>query len=405
MKRFLFFLFFLSFIIIQCRRDFSVLDPTVPKIRAFTALERKLISASETFGFTLFEKVCVSDSGNIFISPLSVSMALAMTANGAAGETLTGMLNTLGFGAMTPEEMNQTYQSLIPLLSELDPLTVMQIANSIWIRQTFDVEQDFITNNEEYYFAQVYRLDFSAPNAPSIINSWVNEQTHGLIPEVIDSINPLTVMFLINALYFRGIWATQFDPAETEDDLFESTAGPVPCRMMTMDSDLNNFESHLLQAVELPYGNGAFAMAVLLPKRGIGLQAFIDQFDEDLWNEITAGFDTRQLSLRLPRFQIKYEKKLNDILIDMGMADAFDPPKADFTGINRNGGLYIGEVRHHSFVSTDEEGTEAAAVTVVTIDLASMNTMTVDRPFIFVIYEKVENTIIFMGRVDEPDNL
>ena len=172
-----------------------------------------------------------------------------------------------------------------------------------------------------------------------------------------------------------------------------------------MECDLPNFENSVLQAVELPYGNGAFAMGVLLPKSHIDIQTFTAQFDENLWDEIISGFHTSKLTLRLPRFEVKYEKKLNDILVNMGMVNAFDPLTADFTGINRNGGLYIGSVRHHSFVSTDEEGTEAAAVTVVTIELSGMNLMNVNHPFIFVIYEKTENTIIFMGRVDEPGNL
>ncbi len=391
-------------IFLGCQRNFGVLDLHTGKPpREFTPLEKQLAASSNAFGFSLFRRICEGDSGNLFLSPLSVSMALSMTLNGARGETETAMKNTLGFGDMSMEEVNQTFQSLVPYLTGLDPKTLVSIANSIWIRQEFTPDPLFIQTNETYYSAEVERLDFSSPDAVSIINSWVNEETHGLIPEIIESINPLTVMFLMNAIYFRGVWTVQFDPDDTEDASFWNRSGQdVGCRMMFLDDTLRTMETDLYQAADLSYGSGNFAMAVFLPKNETDMDAFVAQFDQNLWEEAQAGFTASETELRLPRFEIDYKITLNDILKGLGMASAFDPNTADFTGIHANGGLYIQEVLHRSFVAVDEEGTKAAAVTSVDIGYTSFHGITFNRPFVFVIYEKQENTLLFMGRVDDP---
>ena len=381
-------------------------EPIPP--RELTLAEKQITDAGSQFGLTLFRALSEdAPNENLFLSPLSVSMALGMTLNGAGGETYTAMQQTLELAGLSQESINQSYQSLIELLVGLDPKVAFEIANSIWYRQGFAVEPDFLDGNTTYFDAEVRDLDFGHPDAVDIINGWVSDKTHGKIEQILQEIDPATVMFLINAIYFKGTWTYEFDKDETREDVFtrhDGTTADVP--MMRQEADLPYFETESFQAVDLPYGDSLFSMTILLPREGYDIDALAAELDEAHWNDWVGRFETRGLDLRLPRFKLEYEKELNEVLTALGMGIAFDAGRADFTGINRGGGLWIDYVKHKAFVEVNEEGTEAAAVTVVAINQCAgcgggtPISMHVNRPFIFTIREQHSGTILFIGKVN-----
>ncbi|MCH8838551.1 MAG: serpin family protein, partial [Candidatus Marinimicrobia bacterium] len=348
---------------------------------------------------------------NIFISPLSVSMALGMTANGAAGATLDSMRATLELTGLTEEESNAAYQSLIALLTQADPQVRMEIANSLWPRQGWTFEEDFIQRCEDYFAADIRSLDFADPASVDVINAWIEENTNGLIREMLDTIPAEAVLYLINALYFKGTWTYEFDPAETVDDQFNLLDGSqVSIRMMRQEADLLYLANEQFQAVDLPYGDGLFSMTVLLPQPGISVDSIISELTPEYWSTWIGSLDTTAIHLQMPKFKLGYKVEMNDILSNMGMAVAFSPAEADFTRmIPRarlgHANLFISRVLHQTFVQVDEEGTEAAAATIVEIGRVSMPAtiaFRIDRPFIFVIRERTSGAMLFMGKIVEP---
>jgi serine protease inhibitor len=390
-----------------CTREFSPVagDERRVPAREFTAMEKGLLRSSNAFGFGLFRQVCGQEGEKtVFVSPLSVSMALGMTLNGAAGPTADEMRAALGFGGMAQADVNASYRGLLDLLPVLDPVTTVEIANSVWIRQEFPALPGFVDVNRESFDAAVRNLDFNSASAPDVMNAWISEKTHGKIGGMIGPIDPLTVMFLINAVYFKGTWSVEFDPRSTRDDEFIRSDGTrIPCRMMENKASFAYFETEAFQAADLRYGNGRFSMTLFLPKPGSSLNAFMAEFNPDHWNAWKEAFVERELSLFLPKFKVKYEVQLNDVLSDLGMGIAFDPARADFSGINPDFDLYISSVKHKTFVEVDEKGTEAAAATVVEVGATSVGSvvaMRVDRPFVFLIREKTSGAILFMGRIE-----
>ncbi len=389
---------------LNCQRDHTT-APVKNTVREMTTLEKQVAAADNIFGINLFKAISdAQPDSNLFISPLSVSYALGMTLNGAVGQTYEDMQNTLGFADLSEDQINETFQSLMTLLVNLDPNVQFEIANSIWYRQGFDVLQDFIDVNRTYFDAEVRSLDFSSAQAPGIINGWVSDKTHGRIEEVIDAIDPLTVMFLINAIYFKGTWTYQFEPDQTQDAQFNTLDGSqVPCRMMQMEADLAYLETPEFQAVDLPYGDEHFSMTVFLPRNGITVNDLIATITPQNWAAWLGQLSETTLTLALPKFKVEYEIKLNDVLTALGMDIAFDPGRADFSRISDTTNLYISHVRHKTFVEVDEEGTEAAAVTVVEIRYTSTGTtFRADRPFFFVIRENQADTILFIGKIVAP---
>ena len=377
-----------------------------PVIRDLTEVEQDLVQSSNVFGFKLLaEVVGESDGGNVFISPLSVSYALGMTYNGAAGSTEEGMRETLQFGDLTREEINQGYKDLMEMLCNLDPKVTMEIANSIWCREGFEVLQAFIDVNQTFFDAVVEVLDFADPGAADVINAWVDEKTHGKIAKIVEPpISPTTVMFLINAIYFKGTWTTEFDPEKTAQATFHAPDGDTPVQMMHLVSELPCLETEDFRAVNMTYGDGLFSMTVILPKVDKDIDELIAEMDSEKWSAWAAGFFAQEADLYLPRFELEYEKSLNDVLAALGMGVAFTGA-ADFTGINPMGGLFISNVKHKTYVKVNEEGTEAAAVTSVEIGYESEPLrfeMNVNRPFLFVIHDAHSNALLFMGKIVNP---
>ena len=382
-----------------------------PKPIEVTPQARQLIDADNRFGLELFRNITAGadQPENTMLSPVSVSLALAMTYNGAEGDTKTGMEETLNLSGLSTREINESYQSLMEALLSVDPKVTMEIANSIWYRQGFSIEQDFIDVNREYYDARVEALDFNSPDAVQTINNWVGDQTQGKIPKIIDSIDPLTMMYLINAIYFNGKWSHQFDKDKTSQQPFYLADGSeIQADMMQTEAGFRYLGNDLFQAVGMPYGRGNYSMVCMLPREDLEVGDLIQQMDAENWNHWMQAMDSANVQVHLPRFSFEYGKTLNELLKAMGMEDAFDANKSDFSGINPDRkDLHISEVKHKTFVEVDEKGTEAAAVTSVTVGVTSVDpnqpvVVKFDRPFVFAIREVTTGTIVFVGKVENP---
>lgn len=389
---------------LQCSKRSNPTDYEVPIDLA--SVQKKLVESDNKFGLKLFKEINkVEKDSNVFISPLSVSMALGMTYNGAAGETREAMHNTLEFGDLSIEEVNECYRQMIDSLTQLDPKVEFQIANSIWYRLDFTPREEFINLCKKYFNALVRGLDFGAPDAASIINSWVEENTNGKIKDLVDDpINPFTVMFLINAIYFNGTWTYEFDKNETKDDWFYLPDGSKKrCKMMEQRGLYKYYENDAFQAIELPYGDGEFSMTIFLPHGRTTIDSLIAEFNQENLNYWLSCFKSDSVDIYLPKFKLEYEKILNDELIALGMGIAF--AGADFSRMFEGGGVFISKVWHKTFVEVNEEGTEAAAATVVEISYGGGPSglyMRVDQPFVFMIREHQSQTILFIGKIVDP---
>lgn len=375
-----------------------------PNTRPLTSSERALVSHANDFGFDLLKEIApTSGDDNCFVSPLSVSMALGMTYNGARNDTEVGMRDALGYGTMSAAEISGAYRGLIDLLVGMDPSVTLTIANSIWYREGFTVEPAFITTNQDSFDAEVSALDFSAASAPGTINDWVKTETNGRIDSIVDQIDPDAIMYLIDAIYFKGTWSSEFDPAKTHDATFETQAGvQKTVRMMSQGAEFPHASRPGYTALALPYGFGLFQMTILLPDPGHTVDEVAAGLDAGAWADLQAAMTTSELDVSIPRFELEYERSLVDVLSAMGMQVAFNAG-ADFSGINPDADLYIDEVLHKTFVRVDEEGTEAAAATSVGVNEVSLPpSFVVDRPFLFLIHDQHSGAILFAGKITDP---
>ena len=372
--------------------------------RDLTQSESKVIAGSNDFAFDLFRTGNASQhNANVFMSPLSASMALSMATNGANGATYDAMHSSLRLAGATQDEVDGGFKSLIALLRGLDPKTDFRIANSIWFDRTFPFNTSFLDESKTYFDARVEGLDFQSSSSLTTINSWVSENTNNKIPTILDSIAKNEVMFLVNAIYFKGIWQKQFDKTKTSDAVFHAADGStatVPMMSRGTGVDVDYTQTAEYSAVDLPYGNSAFTMTVVVPS-STDIDTFAESFDQAKWNLLVGSLHPSDVQVQLPRFRMEWKRILNDDLGQLGMGVAFDRNQADFTRMSPLGSeLYITQVIQKTFVDVDEEGTEAAAATSVGIGVTSMPpTFRADRPFLVVIRERFSGTILFIGKI------
>ena len=363
----------------------------------------ELVSSNTRFGFELLTEVYEQDAGkNIFISPLSISIALMMTYNGAEGETQQAMAETLELEGMNLQEVNQANAELRADLESSDPGVKLTIANSLWARKGVEFKTDFLERNRQFFGAEITTMDFSDPKSAGIINQWVDLNTKGKIEKIVEQIDSMTVMFLINAIYFKGTWKLKFDKSETEDGVFYLPDGTEKqVQMMYRDGGYPYYQGDKFEAVKLFYGEKRIGMYIFLPDHDSNLNEFLKNLNAKNWAIWIAKFEETpdDSGIMLPRFKLEYEIRLNDALETLGMEAAFDN-RANFDGMAP--GLFISEVKHKAFVEVNEEGTEAAAVTVVKVGECAPSNFIVDRPFFFAIRDDWTGTILFMGIVVEP---
>ena len=372
---------------------------------ALTKSEETLAKAGNGFAFELLRTVAGADSASdhVFLSPLSAGLAFGMLSNGAAGDTFDEISRTLGFGEASADVINDYYLKMLTELKAADKTVVLESANSIWVTNNFPVLDAFIQVNREKYEAEVRNEDFTDPATLALINAWCADKTHGKIKSILDNFPANAMVCLLNALYFKGTWSKPFfDKSETNDDATFTNDDGSPSLVSMMHSKLkaNYAAGPGFELLELPYGNGAFGMVLLLPAEGSSARQVAASLDEAVWNDCLSQLSQRDINLSLPRFSLEYEIKLNDVLTAMGMPTVFDENKADFSRINPDVHLYLSLVKQKTTLDVNEEGTEAAAVTTVVLEKASFSppvSLTFNRPFLFFIKEKSTGLILFAG--------
>jgi serine protease inhibitor len=363
-----------------------------------------LVSANTSFGFDLFTELVEQDfDKNVFISPPSVALTLAMVYNGASGETQQAMADALNLEGMTLEEVNAANKALIANLENPSKHVDINIANSLWMQEGLTFKPDFLQRNEDFYGAAARTLDFSEPGAVGTINNWVEEQTQGKIETIMDRINPVATLILVNALYFQGDWMVKFKRERTYPGKFTRLDGSEKTvQMMTSESDrYKSCWDKDFRAVSLPYGGGRVSMYIFLPDEDSSLEKFCQNLNAFNWEDWMSQFYQGEVDVHLPRFTTEYEIELNDTLKAMGMEVAFDPLRAEFEGMTSRP-IWISEVRHRTFVEVNEEGTIAAAVTQATMEESEPMPFVVDRPFFCAIRDNQTGTVLFMGSIVDP---
>lgn len=400
----LFAFLFIIVVLIACRKDNGV-KPGPGRDLKLSAAELQEASADNTFSFDLFRSVAANNtSGNLFISPLSVSMALGMTTNGANGATLDSMRNVLHMKAFSQDQVNIYYSDLLTQLPELDPNTTLKVANSVWYRNTYSVLPQFLQTESKSYQAKVEGLDFTSPSSVTTINDWVSQQTNGKIPKIVNQINGNDIMFLINAVYFKSIWANKFDPSNTVNTAFtRADNSQVQTPFMRGSISCNAYHDNDVILLELPYSNYKYSMVIAMPAAGKSVNDLMAKLDSGTWQSWTGQLASAKYDVSMPKFQFSYGNELRGPLTAMGMGIAFSDA-ADFTNINPAGGLQITSVQHRAYVAVDENGTTAAAATSVTIGTAAAPEFPVkiDHPFIFMIREMKSGLVLFTGIVNDP---
>ena len=380
------------------------------KPRAPQRLDPAFLRAVNEFALELTVQLGRQDAGqNVFLSPANVAIALAMTANGARGETLQSMLSALNLNTLDLETVNSNFAALQALLVRDEPGATIAIANALWARAGVAFNADFLQRTQGFYDARIEALDFDQPDAPKTINEWVRRQTNDKIPAVVERIPEETILLLMSAIYFNGKWETPFNPEFTQDRpfyLLNGTTKELPT--MYRSDDFEYLKGDGFQAVRLPYAGGGVRMVIILPDADRTLAQLTDQLSIENWESWREQFSVKEGQLYLPRFTTRYDKQLNQALSAMGMTEAFDDGRSDFSGMRPvPPALFISQVRHVAYVDVNEAGTEAAAVTSVEMGITSaMPTetflMQVDRPFFFAIEETSTGSILFTGLITEP---
>jgi serpin B len=365
----------------------------------------KRVSQDNAFAFDLLKNtITTSGETNVFISPLSVSIALGMAWNGANGSTKNEMETAMKMSGLSVADINGYYQTMQSTLPGIDPTTKLSIANSLWYKTGFPVKPDFLKVNSDYFGAYLKELDFTKSWAVDTINNWCAKKTNNLITKPLDKIDPNDVMLLVNAIYFKGIWRKHFETSNTKEADFTNELGAVTkVNMMYQKDTFAYAENNYAQYLDMHYGNKAFSMTVILPVDGKTTGDVLNYMTTDNWNTRLQTMSTKEVEVYFPRFKTQNKFLLNDPLKSMGMNLAFSD-YADFSNIV-NANLKISKVIHDTYLEVTEEGTEAAAVTIISIGTSlSINPppppiFKVNKPFIYVIREKSTGVILFIGKM------
>lgn len=377
-------------------------EQTNPEVKSVN-ISSDFAAKTSNFAFDFWKNLQADESvdKNYFISPLSLHIALGMLLNGADTDTKKEIQKVLGLENQSMEEINKTYLELIENLPKVDPKVVNTIANSIWQDKNFTSEQTFIDNLTSSFKARLYNEDFGNPATVDKINKWASDNTNTKIKKILEQIEPSQVMFLINALYFKGDWTKEFKTENTQKAEFVGTNTTKMVDMMNQTTEFKYADLKDYQLVELPYGGEKYTMNIVLPKN-TSIENVVKNLNSATWQSAQNSLTKRKVVVGLPKFKIEYSKKLNGILQQMGMVKAFSD-QADLSKIAKPAGkLKVGFVKQDTFVAVDEKGTEAAAVTTIGIEVTSLPVypeIICNKPFAFLITEKTSNTIMFIGKV------
>lgn len=388
----------------SCSED----EPVAPNIKynpgtvKLTAAQQAQVENSNEFAWKFFKEVSKGEQEDVFVSPLSVTYALGMLANGAVGDTQKEILEGLEFRSGKVDDINSLCHQLMIESPKLDKSTKVSMANAVVANKNKPLQPDFKNVVEKQYQALVTNQDFSSPATLSFINQWASDHTQGMVPQLLDRVNPDAVTYLLNALYFKGIWYRQFDKKRTQQESFTQTDGKkLTVKMMHQKERFFAAENDNYQTVVLPYGNGSYEMVVLLPREGKDLSSLLQTMDAKKWKDNLKNTYSSEVDLKLPRFTSAYTRELNDVLKLLGMNTMFERGKADLTKMSK-AKAFVSMVLQKAKIEVDEEGSKAAAVTVVeTLDAAAPPSKPImfhaNRPFMYAIVEHSTGTIFFMG--------
>jgi serpin B len=381
-------------------------------------VSKDVVKANNDLGMKLFNALASEEAGkNMMISPLSISIAMAMVTNGATDESLDEMKEVLGFGEMELPDVNEQFKQLIASLVEADKDMVLEIADSVWMDDAFapDVKQDFIDVLKEFYDAAFFTEDFQDETTAGKINSWVSEKTHEKIDKIIDQIAPNTIIYLINAIYFKAAWTTSFDKESTYEGVFmlsDGSEGKADYMGFSYDQEVPEFFSYSsdwgdengYSVVRIPYGRGVFAFYGIVPNpdNKTNIDDFIEKIAEDGFDSYISQLEERDFHVQLPKFKFAYDKSLVDVFKSLGMEKAFEEG-ALMNIAGEPHAPFISDIYHKTFVEVNEAGTEAAAVTVVEVGENAMPSgFYANRPFVFVIRDDRTGSVLFIGKVENP---
>ena len=382
-----------------------------------TRAEQELVTANNDFAFNLFRKAgprmtngaagpCFTEPNkSTILSPISITYALGMLNNGAAGETQAQINKVLGFGETGADGINAFCKKMLTEAPKLDKLTKVMIANTIYMNQGYQLKPDFVTKAKDYYDAEPESRNFADGKTMDVINQWASDHTEKMIDKVLDNdeFDPTAVSYLLNAIYFKGAWAEKFDKANTKDEAFTNENNQeVQVPMMHQEHEFNYTEDEDCQALCLPYGNNAYRMTILLPKEGRTVYSLAQKLTTQTWQRYQ-WMGTAIVDVKLPRFESKTDVDLIPIMSALGMPNAFDDRLAEFPYFC-NASTYIGLMKQVACIKLNEEGTEAAAVTVIGMDGKAMPqepkhvNFHATHPFIYIISEQSTGAIFFIGQ-------
>ncbi len=376
---------------------------------ATESMSNEMVQAQSMFGLKLFYQLTqTSENQNILISPSSIILALSMLYNGADGATQQEIQKTLEYQGMSLEEVHLANQLLQQQLNQDTAAIQLAIANSLWLREGLSIEDKFLQNNQTFYQAEVAELDFNSPEAVQTMNQWVEEKTQGKIDRMIDQVSPSDMIFLMNAIYFKGNWTEKFQESQTKNKAFYLTDGTEKQHpLMSRQDRFSYLETEQFQGISLPYGEEKrFSLYVFLPKPEKSIDDFLQELNVENWNQWIQQFAIKQGKIELPRFKLEYDVELNQFLQKLGMNTSFNPNQANFSKLSQSGDLFVSVVKHKTFLDVNEEGTEAAASTAIgmrttSIELTAFE-MIVNRPFFCAIRDNETGTILFMGVIYNP---
>lgn len=408
MKReiYLFFIVFITFWLAGCS-DNGGETPNYPKGEIELTVEQEAINQkAQQFAWYLFQDVYkkkASKDGNILISPLSLNCAMSMLSNGAANKTLNEILVAMQFDGQKMEQINEFYRLLKDEMGDVDRSVILKNANSLWYKQSIPVLDDFIVTNKKYYDADVRAEDFNDSKTVDLINKWCSENTDGKIDKIIDNIDKEMMYYLINAIYFKGKWKQQFSKKDTKTGVF-TLADKTTVQTQFMNREIDNspyFENDVFSYSALDFGNGAYQMFFVLPKENIEMGDVVNHLADTELKFRSTGYSVQYM---LPKFETAYEIDLIPVLSDLGMTNVFRSG-ADFSKLSEIKS-FVSIVLQKTYLKIDEEGGEAAGVTVVGGEFAAGPSETVlfklDRPFLYGIRETSTGTILFLGHLANP---
>lgn len=363
--------------------------------------QRELLAKNNTFALNLFNKVSGMDSR--VVSPLSVSGLMSMLANGADGATRQEILNTLGFTGGSMDEINALYGYLIEKAGTLDPSTTVSIADYIAVNKSNKIKDEYASVVRDWFKAEVENLDFTSQKSAGVINDWCSKHTDGMIPQIIDRVEPSAVAYLMNAIYFNGSWTDKFDAKNTKLERFQGYTRDIKkVKMMHRTDEYLYTSNKTYSAVRIPYGNGSFAMTVLLPNADKSISEMMKVVNAKELATLGRTMENCKVDLKLPKFTTEVEQPLNDVISSLGAPTMFKQ-SADFSKL-ADGNMFVSKMFQKAKIEVSEEGTKAAAVTAAIMTMSALAPeprqveFHADRPFVYIISESSTGAIYFIGQ-------